>query len=98
MRAAAETLYIGRIDRGGASFLGVGPGLLIRRLAGRFVERDDALACLRYVRAGAEVLHICRIGRDRAGLLGIGPGLLVSLLARLLIGRLLLRRALLRIR
>ena len=29
MRAAAETLYIGRIGRGGAGLLGVGPGLLI---------------------------------------------------------------------
>src|ERR1700756_5978539 len=55
------------------------------------------LARLRYVRAGAEVLQICRIGCGGAGLLGIGPGLLVGLLARLLIGRLLLRR-LLRIR
>src|SRR5262249_44034296 len=64
---------------------------------GRFVERDDALTCLRHMRAGAEVLQICRIGGDGAGLLGIGPGLLVGLLARLLIGRLLLRR-LLRIR
>src|SRR5216684_3309255 len=97
MRAAAETLYIGRIGGRGAGLLGVGPGLLIRRLAGRFVERDDALACLRYVRAGAEVLQICRIGGGGAGLLGVGPGLLVGLLARLLIGRLLLRR-LLRIR
>src|SRR5258708_7378470 len=91
MRAAAETLYIGRIGRGGAGRLGVGPGLLICRLAGRFVERDDALTCLRYVRAGAEVLQICRIGGDGAGLLGIGPGLLVGLIARLLIGCLLLR-------
>src|SRR5258706_7267767 len=97
MRAAAETLYIGRIGRGGAGLLGVGPGFLIRRLAGRFIERDDALACLRYVRAGAEVLQICRIGGGGAGLLAVGPGLLVGLLARLLIGRLLLRR-LLRIR
>src|SRR5215472_12982315 len=100
MRAAAETLYIGRIGRGGAGLLGVGPGFLIRRLAGRFVERDDALTCLRHVRAGAEVLQICRIGCDGAGLLGVRPGLLVGLLARLLIGRrlLLLRRRLLRIR
>src|SRR5215470_16940672 len=90
MRAAAETLYIGRIGRGGAGLLGVGPGFLIRRLTGRFVERDDALTCLRYVRAGAEVLQICRIGRGSTGLLG-------GILARLLIGRLLLRR-LLRIR
>src|SRR6266851_3978874 len=88
MRAAAETLFRSRIGGGGAGLLGVGPGLLIRRLAGRFVERDDALACLRYVRAGAEVLQICRIGGGGAGLLGVGPGLL---------GRLLLRR-LLRIR
>src|SRR5260370_12637624 len=87
MRAAAEILYIGRIGRGGAGLLGVGPGLLIRRLAGRFVERDDALACLRYVRAGAEVLQICRIGGGGAGLLGLGPGLLVGLLAPLLVGR-----------
>src|SRR5258707_159237 len=99
MRASAETLYIDRIGRGGAGLLGVGPGLLIRRLAGRFVERDDALTCLRYVRAGAEVLQICRIGCGGAGLLRVGPGLLVGLLARLLIGRLLLlRRGLLRIR
>src|SRR6266404_228307 len=97
MRTAAEILYIGRVGRGGAGRLGVGPGLLICRLAGRFVERDDALTCLRYVRAGAEVLQICRIGGDGAGLLGVGPGLLVGLIARLLIGRLLLRR-LLRIR
>src|SRR5215470_7745336 len=97
MHTAAEVLDIGRIGRGGAGLLGVGPSFLIRRLAGRFVERDDALTCLRYVRAGAEVLQICRIGCDGAGLLGIGPGLLVGLLARLLIGRLLLRR-LLRIR
>src|SRR5258707_11964196 len=92
MRAAAEILNICRIGRGGAGLLGVGPGFLIRRLAGRFVERDDALARLRYVRAGAEVLQICRIGCGGAGLLGIGPGLLVGILARLLIGRLLLRR------
>jgi len=99
MRAAAETLYIGRIGRGGAGLLGVGPGFLIRRLAGRFVERDDALTCLRHVRARAEVLQICRIGCDGAGLFGVRPGLLVGLLARLIIGRrLLLRRGLLRIR
>src|SRR5437660_6564419 len=97
MRAAAEILYIGRIGRGGAGLLGVRPGFLIRRLAGRFVERDDALTCLRCVRAGAEVLQICRIRGDGAGFLGVGPGLLVGLLARLLIGRLLLR-CLLRIR
>src|SRR5262249_34706332 len=97
MRAAAEILNIGRIGRGGAGLLGIGPGFLIRRLAGRLVERDDALARLRYVRAGAEVLQVGRIGGDGAGLLGIGPGLLVDVLARLLIGRLLLRR-LLRIR
>jgi len=97
MRAAAKILDIGRIGRGGAGLLGVGPGLLIRRFAGRFVERDDALARLRYVGAGAEVLQICRIRGDGAGFLGVGPGLLVGLLGRLLIGRLLLRR-LLRIR
>src|SRR5262249_6839410 len=90
MRAAAKILDICRIGRGGAGLLGVGPGLLVRRLAGLFVERDDALARLRYVRAGAEVLQIRRICRDGAGLLGVGPGLLVSLLARLLTGRLLL--------
>src|SRR5262245_26489435 len=98
-RTAAEILNICRIGRGGAGLLGVGPGLLVRHFADLFVERDDALARLRYVRAGAEVLQICRIGSDGAGLLGIGPGLLVGLLARLLIGRLLLlRRGLLRIR
>src|SRR5215470_9019218 len=64
MHAAAEILDIGRIGRGGAGLLGVGPGLLVRRLAGCFVERDDALARLRYVGAGAEVLQICRIGGD----------------------------------
>src|SRR5215831_1217428 len=90
MHAAAEILDIGSIGRGGAGLLGVGPGLLIRRLAGRFVERDDALARLRYVGAGAEVLQICRIGGDGAGLLGIGPSLLV--------GRLLLLLCLLRVR
>ncbi len=100
MRAAAEILNICRIGRGGAGLLGVGPGLLVRRFAGLFVERDDALARLRYVRAGAEVLQIRRICCDGAGLLGVGPGLLVGLLARLLIGRLLLLlcRRLLRIR
>src|SRR6516165_74806 len=98
MRAAAEALYIGGIARGGAGLLGVGPGLLVRRLAGRFVERDDALARVRYVCAGAEVLQIGRIGGDGAGLLGIRPGLLVGLLARLLIPRLLLLLCLLRIR
>src|SRR5262245_46826557 len=101
MRVAAEVLDIARIGRGGTGLLGVGPGLLIRRLAGRFVKRDDALTCLRYVRAGAEVLQICQIGRDGVGLFGVGPGLFVGLLARLLIGRLLLRlllRRLLRIR
>src|SRR5262249_1342757 len=98
MHAAAEILDIGRIGRGGAGFLGVGPGLLIRRLAGRFVERDDALARLRYVGAGPEVLQICRIGGGGAGLLGIGPGLLVGVLARLLIRPLLLLLCLLRIR
>src|SRR5262249_43918558 len=97
VRAAAEILNICRIGRGGAGLLGVGPGLLVRRFAGRFVERDDALARLRYVRAGAEVLQIRRIGCDGASLFGVGPGLLVGLLARLIIGRLLLRR-LLRIR
>src|SRR5215470_5846455 len=90
MHAAAEILDIGRIGRGGAGLLGVGPGLLVRRLAGCFVERDDALARLRYVGAGAEVLQICRIGGDGAGLLGIGPGLLVGVLTRLLIRPLLL--------
>src|SRR6516162_9497977 len=98
MRAAAETLYIGRIGRGGAGLLGVGPGFLIRRLTGHFFERNDALPCLRHVRAGAVVLQICRISCDGAGLLGVRPGLLVGLLARLLIGRLLLRRGLMRIR
>src|SRR5262249_61139398 len=98
MHAAAEILDIGRIGRGGAGLLGVGPGLLIRRLAGCFVERDDALARLRYVGAGAEVLQICRIRGDGAGLLGIGPGLLVGVLARLLIRPLLLLLCLLRIR
>src|SRR5262245_12190267 len=98
MRAAAEILYIGRIGRGGTGLLGVGPSLLIRRLAGRFVERDDALARLRHVRAGAEVLQIRRVSCDGASLFGVGPGLLVGLLARLLIGRLRLRRCLLRIR
>src|SRR6516165_5550340 len=98
MRAAAETLYIGRIGRGGAGLLGVGPSFLIRRLAGRFVERDDALTCLRYVRAGAEVLQICRIGGDGAGLLGVCPGFLVGLFARLLVRPLLLLLCLLRIR
>src|SRR5262249_26862980 len=85
----------------GAGLLGVGPGLLVRRFAGLFIERDDALARLRYVRAGAEVLQIRRICCDGAGLLRVGPGLLVGLLARLLIGRLLLLllcRRLLRIR
>src|SRR5215831_8463452 len=98
MHAAAAILDVGRIGRGGAGLSSVGPGLLIRRLAGRFVERDDALARFRYVRAGAEVLQICRIGGDGAGLLGIGPGLLVGLLARLLIRPLLLLLCLLRIR
>src|SRR5215467_4777412 len=98
MHAAAEILDIGRIGRGGAGLLGVGPGLLIRRLAGCFVERDDALARLRYVGAGAEVLQICRIGGNGAGLLGIGPGLLVGVLARLLIRPLLLLLCLLRVR
>src|SRR6516164_4851046 len=50
------------------------------------------------MRAAAETLYIGRIGRGGAGLLGVRPGLLVGLLARLLIGRLLLRRGLLRIR
>src|SRR5262245_49460202 len=98
MRAAAEILDICRVGRGGAGLLGVGPGLLVRRLAGLFVERDDALARLRYVRAGAEVLQIRRICCDGAGLLSVGPGPLVGILARLLIGRLLLLRRLLRIR
>src|SRR5262249_3015149 len=90
MRAAAKILDICRIGRGGAGPLGVGPGLLVRRLASLFVERDDALARLRYVRAGAEALQRRRIGPHGAGLLGVGPGLLVGLLARLLTGRLLL--------
>ena len=98
MRAAAKILDIGRIGRGGAGLLGVGPGFLIRRVTGRFVERDDALTRLRYVRAGAEVLQICRIGCDGAGLLGVRPGLLVGLLTRLIIHRLLLLLCLLRIR
>src|SRR6516225_1579996 len=100
VRASAEVLSIRGESRGGAGALCVGPGLLVRRFAGLFVERDDALARLRYVRTGAEVLQIRRIGCDGAGLLGVGPGLLVGLLARLLIGRLLLLlcRRLLRIR
>src|SRR5499427_7300445 len=98
MRTAAEALYIGGIGRGGAGLLGVGPSLLVCRLAGRFVERDDALARIRYVRAGAEVLQIGRIGGDGTGLLGVGPGLLVGVLARLLIRPLLLLLCLLRIR
>src|SRR5262249_3642489 len=98
MRAAAEVLDIARIGRGGAGLLGVGPGLLIRRLAGRFVKRDDALARLGDVRPGAEVLEVRGIRRHGTGLLGLGPPLLVRLLLRLLISRLLLRRALLRIR
>src|SRR6516165_733215 len=97
MRAPAEILDICRVGRGGAGLLSVGPGLLVRRFAGLFVERDDALARLRYVRAGAEVLQIRRICCDGAGLLCVGPGPLVAILARLLIGRLLLCR-LLRIR
>src|SRR6516164_10625602 len=91
MRAPAEILEICRVGRGGAGLLSVGPGLLVRRFAGLFVERDDALARLRYVRAGAEVLQIRRICCDGAGLLSVGPGPLVGILARLLIGRLLLR-------
>jgi hypothetical protein len=99
MRAAAEILDICRVGRCGAGLLGVGPGLLVRSLAGLLVERDDALARLRYVRTGAEVLQIRRICRGGAGLLGVGPGLLLGILARLLIGRLLLlRRRPLRIR
>src|SRR5258708_3238676 len=97
MRAAAEILNIRRIGSGGAGLFGAGPGLLIPPLTGRIVERDDALTRLRYVLAGAEVLPVGRIGGDGAGLLDVGPGLLVGLLARLLIGRLLLRRRLLRI-
>src|SRR5262245_38180917 len=98
MRAVPDVLNISGISRGGAGLLGVGPGLLVGLLAGLFVERDDALARLRYVRAGAEVLQIRRICRDGARLLGVGPGLLIGLLARLIIGRLLRRRGLLRIR
>src|SRR6516162_11021 len=98
MRTAAEILNICRIGRGGAGLLSVGPGLLVRRFAGLFVERDDALARLRYMRAGAEVLQIRRICCDGAGLLSVGPGPLVGILARLLIGRLLLLRRLLRVR
>src|SRR6516225_457340 len=98
MRAPAEILDICRVGRGGAGLLSVGPGLLVRRFAGLFVERDDALARLRYVRAGAEVLQIRRICCDGAGLLCVGPGPLVAILARLLIGRLMLLRRLLRVR
>src|ERR1700738_3290078 len=50
------------------------------------------------MRATAEILYIGRIGRGGAGLLRVGPGLLVGLLARLLVGRLLLLLCLLRIR
>src|SRR5216684_1777774 len=39
MRTAAEILYIGRVGRGGAGLLGVGPGLLVGLLAGRLVGR-----------------------------------------------------------
>src|SRR5260370_34381883 len=98
MRTAAEILDIGRVGRGGAGLLGVGPGFLIRRLAGRFIERDDALTCLRYVRAGAEGLQISRILGDGASLLGAGPGLLVGLLARRRVLRLLLLLCLVRMR
>jgi hypothetical protein len=63
MGAAAEILNICRVCCGGAGLLGVGPGLLVGLLAGLFVERDDALARLRYVRARAAVLQIRGICR-----------------------------------
>src|SRR6266851_3526978 len=67
MRAAAEILYIGRIGRGGAGLLGVGPGFLIRRLTGRFVERDNALTCLRYVRACSSDACCCAVCCESEG-------------------------------
>src|SRR5215468_7440952 len=39
MRAAAETLYIGRIGRDGAGLLGVRPGLLVGLLARLLIGR-----------------------------------------------------------
>src|SRR5260221_5694568 len=62
------------------------------------MERGGALTRLGNVRAGAEVLQIRRICRGGVGLFSVGPGLLVGILARLLIGRLMLLRRLLRIR
>src|SRR5215831_20289280 len=50
MHAAAEILDIGRIGRGGAGLLGVGPGLLIRRLAGLLIRPLLLLLCLLRIR------------------------------------------------
>src|SRR6516165_7015975 len=49
MRAAAEILDIGRIGRGGAGLLGVGPGLLVGVLA-RLLVRRLLLLCLLRIR------------------------------------------------
>src|SRR5215510_6420757 len=81
VRARAELLYIASVCRGGAGLLSIGPGLLVRLLAGLLIEGSKPLARLGNVRARAELLSIRGEGRGGAGLLSIGPSLLVRLLA-----------------
>src|SRR6516165_1941860 len=50
MHAAAEILDIGRIGRGGAGLLGVGPGLLVGLLARLLVRPLLLLLCLLRIR------------------------------------------------
>src|SRR6516165_8725385 len=64
MRAAAEILYIGRIRRGGAGLLGVGPGFLVRLLTRLLVRPLLLLLCLLRIRGLAASRHEGSSGND----------------------------------
>src|SRR5215813_7920628 len=68
VRTGAELLNIASECRGRAGLLGIGPGLLVRLLAGLLIERGKPLARLGHVRTGAELLNIASECRGRAGL------------------------------